>query len=595
MIVIAIGMVGCFQYDDVVGYDGPREPPPPPPTYSVIYDLGSATSGLPPIDDTAYRFGEMAIVRGNSGELALEGHVFAGWQEQADSALIYAADSTLVVDKADVTLVPRWLPDSTPSHNLRYAANGATSGVLPAEPQLKRAAEAVALAINSGRLARENYAFAGWNTAPDGSGTYYLPSITIAMADQQLTLYAQWISATVIRPTDGGEDDRFGGSVAIDGNHAIVGAIGSASFFERVAQNQWSERSTIPAPAYPGMLGDSDRSFGSRVAIDGDYAVVRSRYYRNEARDRQGAIYILQRSPSGDWAITTHVVAPEPYEHSRFADSVAIDGAYIIAGDFNADLVANAAGVAYIYHRDSAGLWNNAFRLLPSSIQPTASFGNSVSIDGDYAIVGADGERVDGRNPRGAVYVFRRNGVNTWTQEARLVHIDAHHRLFGHSVTIHQTTAVVGDPWSGLRGVTFGSATSFRRDSTGAWTADDDLLVPATGRRGSLGTTVAANDERIIVMGSVTPLDRSSGVAAMYVFERSTDGNSKLRARVIIEGAGDSWFNAPSVSIDGNRVIVGAPADAKRECVPGPRTYLSFSVHQPALLSIEGTCRAWAG
>ena len=48
------------------------------------------------------------------------------------------------------------------------------------------------------------------------------------------------------------------------------------------------------------------------------------------------------------------------------------------------------------------------------------SFGVSLDIDGDYAVVGAPFEDVD----RGAVYVFFRDPVEGWTQQARLTNDD---------------------------------------------------------------------------------------------------------------------------------------------------------------------------
>ena len=52
-------------------------------------------------------------------------------------------------------------------------------------------AVALTLAGNSGELARPGYAFAGWNTAADGSGASYAAGGTYT-ANAPLALYARW-------------------------------------------------------------------------------------------------------------------------------------------------------------------------------------------------------------------------------------------------------------------------------------------------------------------------------------------------------------------------------------------------------------------
>jgi hypothetical protein len=74
-----------------------------------------------------------------------------------------------------------------------YDANDATSGDVPAA-QTKTHDEVLTLATNSNNLSRIGFAFAGWNTAADGSGTSYAAGAGYA-TDAAVTLYAQW-SAT---------------------------------------------------------------------------------------------------------------------------------------------------------------------------------------------------------------------------------------------------------------------------------------------------------------------------------------------------------------------------------------------------------------
>ena len=78
------------------------------------------------------------------------------------------------------------------SFALTYQGNGATGGAVPGDSGTSWIYDAaVTLPGNTGGLERAGHAFAGWNTAADGSGTAYAPGATITMR-QALTLYARW-------------------------------------------------------------------------------------------------------------------------------------------------------------------------------------------------------------------------------------------------------------------------------------------------------------------------------------------------------------------------------------------------------------------
>src|SRR5262245_58686796 len=87
-------------------------------------------------------------------------------------------------------------------------------------------------------------------------------------------------------------------------------------------------------------------------------------------------------------------------------------------------------------------------------------FGNSVSISGDYVLVGAPDDG-DGGTNSGSVYVFRRDG-STWIQEAKLTASDGDGGdSFGKSVAIAVDVAIVGAPYDEDNGVNSGSAYVF--------------------------------------------------------------------------------------------------------------------------------------
>lgn len=96
--------------------------------------------------------------------------------------------------------------DDATSYTVTYEANGADSGTAP-EAQTKSETVDLTIATNSGNLARTGYAFLGWNTADDGSGTDYAEGATYT-TDADVTLYASWEIAFVTTwQTDASGDD----------------------------------------------------------------------------------------------------------------------------------------------------------------------------------------------------------------------------------------------------------------------------------------------------------------------------------------------------------------------------------------------------
>ena len=79
--------------------------------------------------------------------------------------------------------------DAKTSYAITYSGNGSTSGSVSS--QTKWYGEALTLRANG--YSRTNYAFTGWNTAANGSGTPYAASSTMAAGmNAKATLYAQW-------------------------------------------------------------------------------------------------------------------------------------------------------------------------------------------------------------------------------------------------------------------------------------------------------------------------------------------------------------------------------------------------------------------
>ena len=83
------------------------------------------------------------------------------------------------------------------------------------------------------------------------------------------------------------------------------------------------------------------------------------------------------------------------------------------------------------------------FKINASDGGPFEEFGYSVSISGDYAVVGAY-KHADNGSSSGSAYIFKRTGTS-WAQQAKLLSSDgAADDEFGASVSISGDYAAVG-------------------------------------------------------------------------------------------------------------------------------------------------------
>ncbi len=249
--------------------------------------------------------------------------------------------------------------------------------------------------------------------------------------------------------TDGAANDKFGYSVAISGDYAIVGAPvktvntaekqGAAYLFVRTGTT-WTQQQRITA-----LDGAAQDQFGYSVAISGDYAVVGTPYKTVNNKYAQGAAYVFVRnSGSNIWVLQQKLTVNDGAEQDNFGFSVGISGDYILVGSVRKTINTNyTQGAAYVFVRSGNG-WTQQQRLTAGDGAAGDYFGSSVAISGAYVLVGAWYKTINGKGSQGAAYTFARNGT-AWTQQSQLTASDGNaFDYFGGSVSIAGDYAIVG-------------------------------------------------------------------------------------------------------------------------------------------------------
>ena len=358
-------------------------------------------------------------------------------------------------------------------------------------------------------------------------------------------------------------DDQFGYSVAISGDYAIVGAYqddpsgignsGSAYIYFRT-ETTWSLQATLPNPN-PG----SQDNFGYSVAISGDYAIVGAYQDDPSGVTDAGSAYIYFRSGTA-WSLQATLQNPAPAESDQFGNSVAISGDYAIVGAWQDDPsgVGNS-GSAYIYFR-SGTTWSLQATLPNPAPAVGDFFGTSVAISGDYAIVGAPQDDPSAVTDAGSAYIYFRSGT-TWSLQATLPNpAPASGDTFGFSVAISGDYAIVGaelDDPSGVENA--GSAYIYFRSGT-TWSLQATLPSPEPAAADQFGRSVAISGDYAIVGARFDDPSGVDGAGSAYIYFRNGTTWSLLATLPNPAPANNDQFGF-SVAISGDYAIVGAYLD----------------------------------
>ncbi len=320
-----------------------------------------------------------------------------------------------------------------------------------------------------------------------------------------------WTETAKLLASDGGVGDRFGISVALDGDRALIGSpqdddnggnAGAAYVFDfDGTTTTWTETDKLTAS--DGAIGDF---FGTAVALNGDRAIAGA-HQDDDGGQGSGSAYIFEFD-SGAWAQSAKLIASDDFFGDFFGFSVSIDGDRALVG---APVNENATGAAYVFDYNGVA-WAETVKLTASDGASPDKFGSSVSLDVDRALIGAPNDESD----TGAAYVFDLSG--TWMETAKLTASDgATGDNFGHSVSLDGDLGLVGAVLDndGLTPNT-GAAYGFAFDGT-TWGETDKLLASDNANGDQLGTSVSLSGGRALA-GAPRDDDNGSNSGSAYVF-----------------------------------------------------------------------------
>jgi hypothetical protein len=313
----------------------------------------------------------------------------------------------------------------------------------------------------------------------------------------------------------------FGRYVAISGNYAIIAAPfndlginvdqGSAHIFQYVG-NEW-----VQAQRLTDNPGHTYDGFGNSVAIAGNFAVVGQEGDDIGANVNQGSVCIFQYNGTS-WILTQKLTDPSGIAYDLFGSSVSISGNYLIVGARGGAVGPNLDyGYASIY-RYNGSSWIFQQKLSDIDGADGDGFGYSVSISGNDVLIGSYNDDMGANSNQGSVCFFRYNG-SSWALVQKMTSATAQaDQNYGSSVSIAGTYAVVGAPNRDINmNMNQGKAYAYQYNGF-SWVMIQEMEGDPGGVNDRFGNSVQISGNYMIIGGQdFHPTSSGRGSAMIYI------------------------------------------------------------------------------
>ncbi len=283
------------------------------------------------------------------------------------------------------------------------------------------------------------------------------------------------------------EDAAFGAAVALGQGVAVISAPGQnegagAVYVFASDGDAWTgSGQATPDGAMPG--------FGTSVALHGSTLLATTA----PSRDAPIEVFAFRLDPmSGRPSPRGRLeAAVDLGERSGFGSTIAVRGQLALVG---APAAGQGVGAAVTFTLDGSGAWVPGSVLRPFRSQGRDRFGSSLGFDGDDVWVGAPGAN----GGKGAIHHFAHDAGSGWSGATISTNDDlADNASYGSSVTVEGDLAVVGAGGIDSRA---GGAVIAERGTAGDWTPGDLMI----GDHRGLPAIVGLDDEIPCVEGDAS-------------------------------------------------------------------------------------------
>jgi hypothetical protein len=315
-----------------------------------------------------------------------------------------------------------------------------------------------------------------------------------------------------------------------------------------------------PDADYPVVLTSErsgDETFGYRTAVHDDTLVVGAAGAPDEDGNKVGAVDVFTVGEEGWHRSTT--LRPAVSTKGPFGFEVAL-GDGVLFTQTVAEVDSDLAYAVDVFER-SDGQWNRQTVLTPPNPNGSNLFGASIAVSGTTAVVGAPRDDPHGQWS-GSVHVFERDGAD-WTRAGKLVAPDGERGdRFGHTVDTDGTHIAVGASTETASDKMDGTCFVYRRTEDG-WKLSASIVADERDHPTTFGRSVALDDGSLAVGASPYNFgDEGMGLVTTY----DLDGDQVQSTGRVTPPDGQSYeFFGFSVGLDDGTVLVGGPEGNSRD------------------------------
>jgi hypothetical protein len=336
-----------------------------------------------------------------------------------------------------------------------------------------------------------------------------------------------WRQTQKLLPNTRHANAMFGSSVAIHDDYVVIGAPGdptniSGGDYKALAGavyvyirsvNNWVLVDKIVAPDRI-----SDDHFGKSIDLTSQGLIVSSlsSYDENGTNyiQRAGAVYLYEKIANGLFNYTQKIVASHRSNNSHFGYRVSLTSDYGIISVSSDDLdeqggnSVNDAGSVY-FIKNYSGTWGITQKICAPFRSQDDYFGISVAMDGNYAVVGADGEDHDQNNSNslpeaGSAFIYENNN-GAWSLQQKINPNDRSSlALFGWDVDIKNDKILVSAPHESTDENSMnsinraGSAYLFELNN-GTWSQSQKIVAANRAPEDNFGSYVAMDGDNVLM------------------------------------------------------------------------------------------------
>jgi hypothetical protein len=339
----------------------------------------------------------------------------------------------------------------------------------------------------------------------------YLTGLALVIAAALPFIRGEQDERLRLAPAKFTQGEGFGYAVSMDGGWIVVSSrFTRAAYLFEQSEAGWRETAKL-AGVNAKADAQSAKSFGQALSLRGNWLAAGAPESFRGADKAAGLVELFELR-EGQWMLNEVFRAPEAAAGDKFGFALQVDGERFVAGAPGRNA---SAGAAWVFERGETG-WT-AFPLNDPSPVPSARFGQSVALLGDFAFVGAPG-LLNKRVNTGAIHVFRRLPDLGWQWVQTLPGSEKLQGL-GESLSLREHTLAAG---------AFDLAVVYERREQ-VWIEAARIASPDAGAAMRFACSIGLSpNERYLLAGS-------SGKG--YLFARS--GNSWLLAGAFGDEATD--------------------------------------------------------